>query len=147
MDETYVDMEFEEPITIIMDVYLFLRMLRSDLRDSHIVVIYAGAAHSKRYSNLLKATKLGKVIWSHPMKLDAKCIEIPEKVSRQVEKMVQKLPRTKCSYSKKLEEKTIARQYKREDSEIRKAIEETSRMIRVPKNVIRSVVWESLLRE
>jgi len=88
MDETYIGMEFEDPITIIMDVYLFLRMLRSDLTDSHIVVVYAGASHTKRYSNLLKDTKLGKVIWSRPMKLDVKCIEIPEKVSKQVEKMV-----------------------------------------------------------
>ena len=84
-------------MSIIMDVYLLLRMLRKDLNDSHIAIVYAGNIHIESYKVFLYKTFRGcDVVYQTDAPPGSKCIKIPENIVEKVRKITSQFPKSRC---------------------------------------------------
>jgi len=131
---------------IVMDLYLLFRMLKPNLSDSHIVIIYVGAAHVVNYSIFLRKTGFAHLIWKSPESKDEKkCIKFPSKVIDKINALVRSFPKNRCSYPRKTELRALAEHFGRKESDIEACLKESSRRLLISENTVLQVVWESIL--
>ena len=126
-------------LTIVMDIYLILRTLRSDLTDSNIVIIYAGNAHIKNYSTFLGNAFTNSLIYdSTTVK---KCIKIPFNIIDKVYSITKNLKCQTCTYSNEEILNVLSERYEKENIEY--AIDKTKKEYNIPERKVLKLVWNN----
>jgi hypothetical protein len=149
--------------TILMDVYLLLRMLRKDLNDSNIVIVYAGKFHIEQYSKILDDfPNIRNITRQHKESIyktdfivyDEKCVEIPEKARKEIYSISLGLPKNKCLYKESEMIEIIADQYEEHIyfknqitvPIVNSCLNKTAEKHNLTRNEVLNIIWKYLYR-
>lgn len=129
---------------IFMDVYLLLRMLREDLNDSHIVIVYAGAFHTSVYDSLFQAISNKQSLYSIENTDSVKCVTIPRNIRDKIKTITSKFPKYRCSYKRSEMVKILAYYHNKDKEDIEQSISQTAEKHNLTTNKALNIIWNEL---